>query len=210
MKIKDLLKLDFKTLLLIGLIVVIVLMRACESTGTKPGETIKIDGKKYEVLKHEIDTVLIPHDTVVYKKGKDIYHDTTIYVEVPSTVDTSAIIRDYYAKRIFIDTLKLKDSLGYIVVNDTVSENTLLGRLWNAQVNKISIKETLIVKDLPKNQVYIGLVGGFDKQNIVNFAGPSLLLKTKSDKIYSVGVGYSASKVLSLQGSIYWKIKLKK
>jgi hypothetical protein len=74
----------------------------------------------------------------------------------------------------------------------------------------MQINETLIVKELPKNQLYIGLAGGFDKVNVVNFAGPSLVLKTKSDKMYSIGVGYSASKTISLQGGIYWKIKLKK
>ena len=124
--------------------------------------------------------------------------------------DTLQVVKDYYAKRVYIDTLKLADSLGYIVVNDTVSQNSLLGRLWNAQVNKTTIKETLIVKELPKNQVYIGLVGGFDRANVVNFAGPSLLLKTKTDKVYSIGVGYSADKVMSIQGGLYWKIKLKK
>ena len=76
--------------------------------------------------------------------------------------------------------------------------------------NPIDALETIIVKELPKNQVYIGLSGGFDKVNVVNFIGPSLLLRTKSDKIYSIGVGYSASKTISIQGSIYWKIKLKK
>lgn len=82
--------------------------------------------------------------------------------------------------------------------------------MWDAQVNKTTIKEQIIVKELPKNQVYIGLVGGFDKVNIVNFAGPSLILKTKTDKMYSIGVGYSGNKAVSIQGGIYWKIKLTK
>ena len=208
MNIKNLL--SVKNILVIVLIIIIILMRTCDGSGDKPGETIKIDGKKYEVLKHDIDTLIIPHDTIVYRKGKDIYHDTTIYVPVPTNIDTGTVIKDYYAKRVFIDTLKLADSLGYVIVNDTVSQNSLLGRLWNAHINKMQINETLIVKELPKNQLYIGLAGGFDKVNVVNFAGPSLVLKTKSDKMYSIGVGYSASKTISLQGGIYWKIKLKK
>jgi hypothetical protein len=207
---KSLLKLDVKTLLLIALVIIIVLMRSCDGSGNKPGETISIDGKKYEILKHTIDTVLVPHDTIVYRKGKDIYHEVPVYQVVPIDVDTLAILKNYYAKNVYIDTLKLADSLGYIVVNDTISENSLLGRLWTAQVNKTTIKEQIIVKELPRNQVYIGVVGGFDKVNIVNFAGPSLLLKTKTDKIYSVGVGYVGSGAISIQGGIYWKIKLKK
>lgn len=202
--------LDLKSLVILGLIVVILLMRACDDNSTKPGETIKIVGKKYEVVKREVDTVEVPVKTVEYRPGKTIYVDSLIYVEVPAKVDTLSILKDYYAKRIYIDTLKLNDSMGYIVVNDTISENSILGRLWEAQINKTTITEQIIVKELPKNQVYIGLVGGFDRPNIVNFAGPSVLLKTKSDKIYSIGVGYSGNKTVSVQGGIYWKIKLTK
>jgi hypothetical protein len=207
---KPLLTLDLKSILLIVLILIIVLMKTCDRKETKPGTTVKIEGKKYEVVKHDIDTLIQKKETVVYKKGTDIYHDTTIYVPTPISFDTVQVVNDYYAKRVYIDTLKLADSLGYIVVNDTISQNSLLGRLWNAQVNKTTIKETLIVKELPKNQIYIGLVGGFDKATVVNFAGPSIMLKTKTDKVYSIGVGYSASKVVSIQGGLYWKIKLKK
>jgi hypothetical protein len=207
---KPLLKLDLKSILLVVLVLIIVLMRSCEGGDSKPVTTVKIDGKKYEVVKHDIDTFIQKKETVVYKKGTDIYHDTTIYVPTPISFDTVQVVNDYYAKRVYTDTLKLADSLGYIVVNDTISQNSLLGRLWNAQVNKTTIKETLIVKELPKNQVYIGLVGCFDKATVVNFAGPSIMLKTKTDKVYSIGVGYSASKVVSIQGGLYWKIKLKK
>lgn len=209
MNLNNFLKLDLKTLLIIGLIIAIVVMRGCDGSD-KPGKTTTVNGKEYEVLKHDIDTVIVPHDTIVYRPGKNIYHDTTIYVPTPINIDTQNIIKDYYAKRVYIDTLKLSDSLGYVIVNDTVNQNSLLGRLWTAQINKVKINETLIVKELPKNQVYFGLTSGFDNQNVVNYAGPSLLLKTKSDKIYSIGVGYSAQKVMSVQGSIYWKIKLKK
>lgn len=203
-------RLDLKTLLIIGLIIIVILMRACDSGVKAPGETMKIDGKKYEVLKRTVDTVKVKVPTIEYRAGKNIYSETPIYVEVPAKVDTASILKDYYAKRVYIDTLKLKDDLGYVIVNDTVHQNSLLGRMWNAQVNKTTIKEQIIVKELPRNQVYIGLVGGFDKKNIVNFAGPSLILKTKSDKIYSLGVGYSGDKTVSVQGGIYWKIKLTK
>ena len=205
-----LLKLDLKTLLIIALIAIVILMRACNGGSGAPGETIRVDGKKYEVLKRTVDTLKVPVKTVEYRKGSDIYVETPIYVEIPAKVDTLSILKDYYAKRVYIDTLKLKDDLGFIVVNDTVSQNSLLGRMWDAQVNKTTIKEQIIVKELPRNQVYIGAVGGFNRQDIVNFAGPSLLLKTKSDKIYSLGVGYSGDKTVSIQGGIYWKIKLTK
>lgn len=207
---KSLITLDLKTLLLMALILVIIFMRMCEHPSPKPTDTININGTNYGIIQHTIDTVLVPYDTIVYRPGKKIYIDTTIYVQIPITIDTIAILKDYYSKKIYIDTLKLTDSLGYIIVNDTISKNSIIGRLWNAKVNKVKITETLIVKELSTNQLYIGLVAGFDKVNIVNFAGPSLILKTKTDNLYSIGIGYSGNKTVSIQGGMYWKIKLKK
>ena len=62
---KPLLKLDLKSMLLIVLVLIIVLMRTCGSGETKPGNTVKIDGKKYEVLKHDIDTFIQRQETIV-------------------------------------------------------------------------------------------------------------------------------------------------
>jgi hypothetical protein len=204
-------KLDFKTLLILALVVVVLLMRMC---GNKPepkkGDTVKIDGKKYEVLKHEIDTEYVKVTQTVVKQGKDIIHDVPVYVNVPVNVDTNAILKDYYAKYCIKDTLKLKDSLGWVSIKDTVFKNKIVNRVWSSNVNKMIVKETLIVKELPRNQVYFGGVMGFDKANIINFAGPSAMLKTKTDKVYTLGVGYSNAKTVAVQGGMYWKIKLKK
>ena len=35
-------------------------------------------------------------------------------------------------------------------------------------------------------------------------------IKTKTDKIYNLGVGINNNKGISVQGGMYWKIKLKK
>lgn len=192
------------------LVLIVILMKTCDGGKTDPVSTVKIGGKKYEVVKDKIDTIIVPHTVTVYKRGKDVYRDTVIYVQVPAIVDTLSIVREYHAKRVYSDTLKLSDSLGYVVVRDTIAKNQLISRQWNAKVNKITVKETLTVKELPRNQIYIGLVGGFDRVNVVNYAGPSLLLKNKKDQVYSVGIGYSADKTVSVQGAMYWKIKLKK
>lgn len=204
-------KIDLKTILILSLIIVILLMRACSSTGepTK-GETVYVKGKKYVVIKHDIDTVYKPVTQVVYRPGEVIFVDKPVYVEVPSNVDTGAILQDYYTKFPYKDTLKLTEGLGFIAINDTIFKNKILNRTFDSHVNKITIKETLYLEQPPKVMAFIGGVAGFDRVNIVNFVGPSLLIKDKKDKIYSIGVGYSNAKTISIQGGIYWKIKLKK
>jgi hypothetical protein len=184
------------------------------------GRTIRIDGKKYEVIKHEIDTVDIVKTKVVTKKGEDIYHETIVEKEViiPTIVDTAALLKDYYSKVLYKDVLVLPDSLGTVAVTDTISQNKILGRTFNASVKQRTIKETTIVKEPARNQVYYGLTGGFNKADVVSSIGAGLILKTKKDKIYQFTLGVDNRIVDGTTGGIspfigfgtYWKIKVKK
>ena len=199
---------DLKTLLIIGLIILLVFSRTCDGDDEK--DTTTIDGKTYQTVKHTVDTVIVPKTQIEYRPGKTIYKETPVFVSMPREIDTMVILKNYYSKEIYKDTLKLKDNLGFITVIDTISENKIIGRTWNSKINEVIIKDTKIVKELPVNQLYIGAVAGFDRVNIVNYVGPTLVLKTKKDKLYSLGVGYGTNKQITIQGGIFWKIKLKK
>jgi hypothetical protein len=187
-----------------------------------PGRTVRIDGQKYEVIKHEIDTVEVEKVKVVTKKGADIVHEVidvdTLVLKELVNVDSAAILKDYLAKVIYKDTLRLPDSLGTIALVDTIHKNRILGRTFDAKVKQREIKETLIVKELPKTQVFYGFTGGFNKADVVSNVGAGLLVKTKKDKIYNLGIGVSnrvtdgtnGSLSPYIGGGVYWKIKLKK
>jgi hypothetical protein len=204
----------------IALLVAIVVFQQCGGNKKGTGEIVKVDGKKYELIKHEIDTVEVIKTKVVTKKGEDIYHETIVEKEViiPTVIDTAALLKDYYSKVLYKDVLVLPDSLGTVSVTDTISQNKILGRTFNANVKQRTIKETMIVKELPKTQVYYGLTGGFNKADVVSNVGAGLLIKTKKDKIYNLGVGVSnrvtdgTNGTLSpyIGGGVYWKIKFKK
>jgi hypothetical protein len=166
-----------------------------------------VDGKPYEVIKHEIDTIDIVKTKVITKQGKDIYHDTTIFVQVPMNVDTIAIIKNYFAKNVYKDTLHLPDSLGYVILLDTISKNTIESRMFSASVKQRTIKETTIVKELPKTKIFWGVGMGFDKTNYIHHIQGNLLINTKCDKLYNIGAGVDINKVPFINASIYWKIK---
>jgi hypothetical protein len=211
--------LNLKNIAIVALIIVI-LLEWFNPGGVMPGKKVFIAGKAYEVIKHEIDTIDIVKTKVVTKKGEDIYHETIVEKEVliPAVVDTAALLKDYYSKVLYKDTLVLPDSLGTVSLLDTISQNKILGRTFNASVKQRTIKETMIVKELPKTQVYYGLTGGFNKADVVSNVGAGLLIKTKKDKIYNLGIGVSnrvsdgTNGTLSpyIGGGVYWKIKLKK
>ena len=166
-----------------------------------------IDGKPYEVIKHEIDTIDIVKTKVVTKKGEDIYHDTTIYVPIPMSVDTLEVIKQYFAKNVYKDTLQLPDSLGFVAIQDTISKNKVEARKYTANVKQRTIKETLIVKELPKNHIYYGLNLSLDKPDFVHSIGGSLMLQTKTNKIYTIGLGVTTNLTPVVSTSLYWKLK---
>ena len=212
--------LNFKNIAIAALIIYI-LLQWFNPGGVMPGgRTIRIEGKKYEVIKHEIDTVDIIKTKVVTKKGEDIYHEVIVEKEViiPTIIDTAALLKDYYSKVLYKDVLVLPDSLGTVAVTDTISQNRILGRTFNANVRERTIREELIVKEPAKTQLYYGLNAGFNKEDYVSAIGAGVILKTKKDKIYQLGIGVNNRTTDGTNGSFspyvgfgtYWKIKVKK
>ena len=209
--------LNIKNIALLVLIAIVVFQQ-CGGNKKTTGEIVKVDGKKYELIKHEIDTIEVVKTKVVTKKGEDIYHETIKEVIIPTIVDTQALLHDYFAKNIYKDTLQLPDSLGTIAMIDTITQNKILGRTFNASVKQRTIKETTIVKELPKTKIFYGLEGGFNKADVVSHLGFGFLVNTKQDKVFHLGLGVanrttdgtSGALTPYIGGGVYWKIKFKK
>ena len=222
----------FKEILIIGLIVVILLMRACSGdTVVDPTDIVKVDGKDYELLEQKIDTVFI-NKIVEVKKYVPKYVDRVVekIVEIPADVDSLKIIEDYYSKYIVKDTLKLdyefapeividsigtkpNPTLGFGIITDTISQNQIVSRdiKWNFQVP--TIYNTKVVKELPKREFYYGFGTSFDQTNFINKANFGILYKDKKDKMWGLDVGALNvnSKIQPyIGGSMYWKISFKK
>ena len=206
----NLFKIDTKTIIILGLIVVIFLLNMCSTDVSDDGKKVKIAGRTYTIIKHEVDTVLVPVQQVVYRNGKDIYRENVIYVNIPSNVDTNEILKNYYSQVVYKDTLKLNDSLGYISVVDTLFNNTILSRKWESYVNKFTIKETLYLREDPRLQLFVGGFGGFNSGLNSIYLGPTVMLKNKKENTFNLGIAVGSGKEVLLQGSIYRLIKLKK
>jgi hypothetical protein len=209
--------LNFKNIA-IAVLVIIVLLEFFNPFGNMPGRTIRVDGKKYEVIKHTVDTIDVIKTKVVTKKGEDIYHETIKEVIIPTIVDTTAILQNYYSKVVYKDVLVLPDSLGTVAVTDTITQNKIAFRTFDAKVKQRTIKETTIVKELPKTQVFLGFNGGFNKKDVISNVGAGIVVKTKKEKLYQIGIGVTNNVTDGTNGSlspfinagIFWKIKLGK
>ena len=203
---------SFTNILIIGLVAFIV-FKQCSSED-KSIETIKIDGKKYELLKQKIDTIFIDRTKLKYVRGNDIYHETIVEkekrIEVPvyTKGDTVRIVQSYNQKVLYKDKLVLDNDLGMIELTDTLYQNKILGRKWNAMIKERTITDTKIVKELPKNQVYVGVTGIVGNSSAL--IGPQLTLKTKKDNLYGANLLIDGNGNKYFGVSVGWKIKLKK
>jgi hypothetical protein len=211
---KSLLKLDLKTLLIIVLLAVVIFSQFFGKGNGKVGEIVNVDGKDYELLKHTVDTVYeeIQIEVPTYVP-EYITQIETVEVQIPANVDSLEIIKDYFSKYEVKDTLFL-EGLGKGYITDIISQNKIESRniKWDYKIP--TVLDTKIVKELPKNQLYLGLNTNFDRANVVNSVGAGVILKTKRDRIFQLNTGIANSITGETQpfigGGIYWKIKLRK
>jgi hypothetical protein len=204
--------LDVRHFIILGLIITLIVL-------LKSDKPIRIKEVIKEVPSEPIhDTVSVEVEVPYVVKGEDIYHDTTIYVPTYVKVDTGAILQSFYVTNSFIDTLKLNNNQGFVYLNQTVSENKIASRNWSATVKPKIVREPAPEPPPIKNQVFFGINGAVSKEDWVNSMGMGVILKTKKDHLYQVGVGVANRTVDGVSGEfrpyigggVYWKIKVKK
>ena len=223
-------KFDLKTILIMVLCVVL-LLRGCGDT-EEPKEIVNVGGKDYELLEQKVDTIFVIKEVKVPTYvPKYITKVKTVEVEIPIDVDTLAIVEKYFATYQVKDTLNLSyefpngvtdslgnkpsPNLGFGIITDNISQNSIISRDvdWTFQIP--TIYNTSIVKELPKTQLYWGLNGGFNREDVITNISGSLLLKTKKDKIFQLGLGVQNNSNIQqlspyISGGMYWKLSFGK
>ena len=195
--------------ILIAILIVVVVVQSCQ----------KQQVMKVATVSHTIDTirVTLPPKIVVIP-GKDIPHDSTIYVPVPANVDTAKILKEYFATNVYKDKFVFDEGIGSVSIVDTITQNNIKTRKWTANVNKFIVKETTVVTAPPKRQLYFGVDADFNTKSLINAVGAGFILKSKNDRLYKLGIGVANSSIGESSTNItpyigagmYWKIKLKK
>jgi hypothetical protein len=203
-------KIKISYLVIITLIIIIILQRSCKADVTEGTPTTTI----------VTDTVWKKtHDTVF----KDVKVVERIFVK-PEGVDYSSgetldtckarfqnLLKEHLVRTIYSDTLEL-DSLGTIVVRDTVWLNKLYGKRSYTKDYKIPYvtKTVTITKEKePVRQLYIG-GNVFGDKNALQLLTPGVLYKTKKDHIYQGNLGINFDGSITYGVGAYWKISFKK
>lgn len=199
----------FKYILIGILILIILLQRACSGDTVTDTPKPKIQIKYDTVYKYIHDTV--QHDVhikdIIYKESTDPQY---VYDDNFCEQRFKALVKEYLKETVYEDTLKV-DSLGYIVIVDTVSKNALRERLYIKDLKIPTITKTVTITKPadPVRQLYIG-------GNLFTDAGqstliiPSLIYKDRKDRVYQINAGIDNQGRVHYGLGIYWKIKLHK
>ncbi len=152
--------------------------------GCKKNNSI-MDDDSHTIVRQVIDTQYIKKDTVIYKSGSNIFHDTTIYVDIPVYIDTVNVLNEYYSKNIFIDTLSIDN--GQIVIFDTISENMIKSRKYESSTKTMVVSEKVYIKEKAKASFFWGVGAGLGKG--ASETSINLFMQTPKKRMYGIGAG---------------------
>ena len=189
---KDFFK-NIQILLIVVLAALLFFQHSCSSTPQVEPEVITEVVTRWDTLK------------VTKKEYVPKYIRKTI-IDIDTfqaPIDTVSILKDYYAKYFYTDTIKI-DTLGTIIVNDTVTRNLILMR--DVQSN-IFIPTTTITNTvyLYKREFFGGISVGGNPQMIQNINGEFLYVNKKRNT-YGFGVGLNPDFQPIYTVRMYWKI----
>ena len=215
----------WREILILLLLGIILFLRGCDSDYSDK-TIVDVDGEQYELLESKTDTIYVEKEVKVTKYvPKYITKEVIKEVEIPADVDSLAIIKDYFAKITVKDTLSLaydfpevvtdslgnkpSGDLGFGILTDIISQNRIESREIDWFFKIPTIYNTTIVKELPKNEFYIGFGTGIDQTNGLNNLSGNILFKTKKLNIYGLNLGLSnqlGEYKPFVGGSMYWKL----
>ncbi len=184
---------NIQTLLVVVLAALLFLQRGCSSTPPVEPKVIT------EIVTHW-DTIKVKTTEYVPK----IVEKVVVEIDTFSTpIDTVSVLKDYYAKYFYTDTIQI-DTLGSIIINDTITRNLISMR--DVQSN-IFIPTTTITNTiyLYKREFFGGVSVGATNQAVQNI-NAELLYVNKKRQAYGFGVGLNPQFQPVYTVRMYWKI----
>lgn len=202
---------------IILILLLIAIVELINPKGFMPHRTVlKIDSIPYAVH----DT--IPVDSLVEVEVEvevpvEVEVEKRVEVPVQIPIDTTEILKIYFAKVQHKEVLTLPNNVGTVTIMDTISKNSIVNRKFISDIKQMIVKDTVYTKEPKKGEMFFGVNGGLTNKDVMSQIGAGLLYKTKDDKIFHIGVGV-ANRILDgtsgeftpyVDGGVYWKIKKK-
>jgi len=155
------------------------------------------------------DTVYQTNVTTRWKQGKDIPYviiaTDTVHDSVQITVhDTIRIVSDYMRTYAYSDTIKVDSNT--FVINDTISQNKIQSRGFEAKITEKTILTTITKAAKAKNTLYLGFRGDLSESNGLEVLSPGIVLNAKNKALIGLNVNINKNFNIGYSGSVYFKI----
>jgi hypothetical protein len=139
-----------------------------------------------------VDTVTVTKEFTKFTKGDKIPFKIldTIYKQ---NYDTTYIVKDYQQVKEFTDSIRQDSNL--FVIRDTISQNRIIGRSFQAKIQEKTITITNNIQPKPKSALYIGFRSDIRQDMSRVEHNISLSFKTRQRGLFSVGYGMSGYSV---------------
>ena len=146
--------------------------------------------KQRNTVTTTIDTVTVTKQFTKFTKGDKIPYKVldTIFTNTKS-YDTTYIVKDYQQVKEFTDSIRQDSNL--FVIKDTISQNRIIGRSFQAKIQEKTITITNNIQAKPKSALYIGFRSDISQDYSKVEHNISLSFKTRQRGLFSVGYGMS-------------------
>ena len=155
------------------------------------------------------DTVYLTNVTTRWLKGNSIPYviiaTDTVRDSVRYTVhDTVRIMTDYMRTYAYSDTIKVDSNT--FVINDTISQNKIQSRGFEAKITEKTILTTITKESKPKNTLYLGFRGDLSESNGLEVLSPGIMLNAKNKALIGLNVDLGLNRQIRYGLGVYFKI----
>ena len=140
----------------------------------------------------KVDTIITHQTFTKYTKGDKIPFKVldTVYQQIH---DTTQIIQEFNEFIVYRDSINQDSNL--FVIQDTVHQNKIIGRSFDAKIQKKTIVITNTIQPKSKAGLYLGFRSDISRDYTKVEHNISLHLKTRHKGLFSVGYGMSGYSV---------------
>ena len=150
------------------------------------------------------DTVYQQKTFTKYKKGNDIHSYTILTDSVQIPVhDTIKILSDYSRVYAYSDTITI-DTNNVVFIQDTISQNQILGRGFSAKLSEKTIIETRTITPKVKNALYLGITTDLRQDKTIENLGIGAIYRVKNKAL----IGFNLKAGQSVKYGLGFYLKL--
>jgi len=199
--------LNIKDITILVLVIIIIFLRSCSGDGeiTEPIVITKTE-IKYDTITNEITNYVPKLVTRILRKTDTVNKinivKETDTITLQQSVDTAAILEDYFSSYVYSDIQNF-DSIKF-EITDTISQNKIVSRSieYTLLYPTITITNTHYIN---RREFYLG-VGFAGSTQRLSFAGLQFNYKDKKRNLFGIGFGIDSDIQPVLSAQFLWRL----